>query len=383
MAVGVRSVLTLSLGLLLGGGPVLAAASDGPGSLVSATPFDNVPVHGSAWHVRYRSIAETGAKVEITGVVIVPPGMAPEGGRDVVTWGHATVGVAESCAPSTSPTFFKDVAALQHMLDHGWVVTATDFQGLGTPGPHPYLVGVSSGRAMVDAVRAARALPQAHASSHYVAWGESQGAHAALWAGQLAESYAPELDLRGIAAAAPPTDLVHGFDDISNYAVRALLTAYTSATWSQLYGISLSTFANWIGRFLIHRVAADCVRENPVGTLTRLALLMLSRQIPNNLGNPWTKPLKRNSVEPVHLPVPLLIVQGTKDEVVNQRVTRAFAARSCEAGNAVDFVSVEGGDHTTIASRSQDPTLQWIADRFAQKPPPSDCAKIDETRGGG
>ena len=43
--------------------------------------------------------------------------------------------------------------------ENGYAIAATDYPGLGTPGPHPYLVGDSEARAVIDSVRAARSFP--------------------------------------------------------------------------------------------------------------------------------------------------------------------------------------------------------------------------------
>ncbi len=94
----------------------------------------------------------------------------------------------------------------------GYIVVATDYPGLGTDGIHPYLIGESEGRAVLDSVRAARDLPDSGASDRFAVWGHSQGGHAALYTGELAARYAPELKLVGVAAAAPATYLVELFD---------------------------------------------------------------------------------------------------------------------------------------------------------------------------
>jgi pimeloyl-ACP methyl ester carboxylesterase len=110
------------------------------------------------------------------------------------------------------------------MLARGYVVVATDYPGLGTPGIHPYLIGKSEGRAVLDSVRAARDLPDAAASNRFAVWGHSQGGHASLYTGELAASYAPDLKLVGVAAAAPATYLIELFDaDKSSSAGEELL----------------------------------------------------------------------------------------------------------------------------------------------------------------
>ena len=111
------------------------------------------------------------------------------------------------------------------MLARGWVVVAPDYAGLGGRGVHPFLVGPDTAHAVLDAVRAARAVPDAAARPRFAIWGESQGGHAALWTGQLARRYAPDLTLVGVAAAAPATDLVANIAGAKNAAVRALMTA--------------------------------------------------------------------------------------------------------------------------------------------------------------
>ncbi len=173
--------------------------------LVAATPIAGAPSGASAFVIRYRSTGVRGSRVETTGIVIVPSGPAPAGGRDVVAWEHGTSGIADACAPTVNEWLFDSIAGLSGILARGYVVVATDYEGLGSPGSHPYLIGTSAARSVVDAVRAARELKAAQTSARYVVWGESQGGHAALWTGQLAGRYAPELQLMGVAAAAPPS----------------------------------------------------------------------------------------------------------------------------------------------------------------------------------
>ena len=91
------------------------------------------------------------------------------------------------------------------LLDKGWVVTASDYQGEGTPGLLPYIAGVSAARNTIDIVRAARDFPAAHASDQYVVWGHSEGGQTAMFASNIGPTYAPELKLQGVVAGAPPS----------------------------------------------------------------------------------------------------------------------------------------------------------------------------------
>ena len=126
-----------------------------------------------------------------------------------MSWAHGTSGIADSCAPSRDPkgpyTFY---AAPQFgaWLKAGYAIANTDYEGLGTPGVHPYLVGRSAGRGVVDIVRASRQL-DGRLGKRYVIAGHSQGGQAALFAAAIGPKWAPELRLRGVAAYAPASHL--------------------------------------------------------------------------------------------------------------------------------------------------------------------------------
>ncbi len=108
----------------------------------------------------------------------------------MLVWTHGTWGVASRCAPSLSANFWSATPGLE-AVKRGYVVVAPDYPGLGTAGVHPFLAGVDTARSVLDAVRAARAIPAAGAGDRFAVWGESQGGHAALWTAQSARGYAP------------------------------------------------------------------------------------------------------------------------------------------------------------------------------------------------
>ncbi|MCK1666415.1 lipase family protein, partial [Bradyrhizobium sp. 153] len=170
----------------------------------------------STYRVLYRSTGLNGRPVFVSGVVIVPQGTPALGRRPIVAWAHPTSGIVPRCAPSLAIFLFQQIQGLRSMISRGFVVAATDYPGLGTPGPHPYLVGESEGRAVIDIVRAARSVTRAGDGKDFTVWGHSQGGQAALFAGMIANAYAPELKLLGVAAAAPATDLVKLMSDDIN-----------------------------------------------------------------------------------------------------------------------------------------------------------------------
>ncbi len=119
------------------------------------------------------------------------------------------------------------------MVARGFAVAATDYAGLGTSGQHPYLVRLSAGRTVLDLVRAVRALTKANET--FAVWGHSQGGHAALWSSELTPSYAPDLKLAGVAAAAPAIELASLFKDDHSTSAGQVFTALALLSWSKVY----------------------------------------------------------------------------------------------------------------------------------------------------
>lgn len=358
--------------------PVTAEPTAAP-VLVAAAPLHGAPDGARAYRIVYHSTDEGGLPIEVTGVVIVPVRPAPMGGRNIVAWAHGTSGIADACAPSRNSWLFDSIAGLRELLKRGYIVAATDYQGLGGAGPHPYLIGPSAAHSVLDSVRAARAVPHASASNRFALWGESQGGHATLWSAQLAATYAPELELVGAAADAPPVDLVANLTGNSNAAVRALITSYAGASWSKVYGIPLSTITGPVGSDLIQRLAKNCVTLDGFKLRTKIGLLRLTRQLRDldlNASPRWAELMRANSVVPRILGVPLLIGQGSADVIVAPQVTRQFVEQMCHVGQPLRYIEVAGGDHVTIAKRTAATTIDWIDDRFAGATAPDDCSRL-------
>ncbi len=146
---------------------------------------------GKAYRILYRSTGPGGEPIAVSGAVFLPDAPAPRHGRDIIAWAHPTTGVVDRCAPTLLPDLSGTIPGLDDMLARGYIVAATDYAGLGTPGMHPYLIGDSEARAVLDSVRAARALPDARASNRFAVWGHSEGGHAAFFTGQWRPSMRP------------------------------------------------------------------------------------------------------------------------------------------------------------------------------------------------
>jgi hypothetical protein len=238
-----------------------------PGALIRALPIaaPTVIPDSRAWAVLYHSRDFDDRDVAVSGLVVAPPGAAPAGGRPVVVWGHGSVGLADRCAPShggIKDTFGGPLASL---LQQGMVFAATDYQGLGTPGPARSAIGLSAGRATLDAARAARGL-DAGAGGRVVLHGHSEGGHAVLWAAELAPTYAPELQVLGVAASAPGAELAAGLR-VEAAAGPAALTSGAMllvVAWSDVYRAPLDVLTP-AGRKAAGRVRSTCLQELAAG----------------------------------------------------------------------------------------------------------------------
>uniref|UniRef100_UPI0035CC4080 alpha/beta fold hydrolase n=1 Tax=uncultured Sphingomonas sp. TaxID=158754 RepID=UPI0035CC4080 len=357
-----------------------AAAQDNrAGRIVSATPMAGAPAGASAYRIRYRSADTFGKPIIVSGAVIVPGGGSPASGRDVVVWAHGASGIAETCGLSDKPGLYDLIAGLRPLLAAGYVVVAPDYQGLGNPGPHPMLVGTAAAHSVIDAVRAVRDMRAVRATARYAIFGESLGAFSALWSGIESARYAPELTLVGVAAAAPPTDLKANLTGGSNVAVRAFLTAYTASSWEQVYGLPLTTVVRPHTAVLIRNLARNCVSLDGFKLRTKLGMLRLAIQLKNVdlAASPrWAALMEQNSVNPSAVALPVFVQQGGKDVIVAPAVTEAFVARLCRRNRNVRYIVTPAGDHVSAGKTAAPDAVAWIRDRFAGRPPPSDCRKL-------
>ena len=184
-----------------------AALPAKPGQMLRQEPLDSAASladAGQALRVLYTSTDGVKGQgiVPVSGAVFFPKTPRPAGGWPVVAWAHGTTGVGDACAPSRMARSARDREYLNTWLREGFVVVATDYQGLGTEGPHPYLHTRAQAYSMLDAVRAALSLPGV--ANQVVLVGQSQGGGAAFGTAGIAPSYAPDVKLLGTVATGTP-----------------------------------------------------------------------------------------------------------------------------------------------------------------------------------
>jgi acetyl esterase/lipase len=375
-----RVIFTAFALLVLASGSVLTdrSASARPGEIIRITPLSGGgPGDANAFRILYRSTSPGGAPIEVSGAIWFPEGDAPEGGRPVVAWAHPTTGVVEKCAPSLHPGSYVWTWGLSEMLEKGYVVVATDYPGLGTPGVHPYLVGESEARAVIDSVRAARAIPETGAQDRFAVWGHSQGGHAALFTGQIAKAYAPELRLVGVAAAAPATELAALFEADLDTETGNTLSAMALWSWSKYFNHPIGDLVAPADMGAFEQVAHDCLETGAQALALEEAAAPLGengflKADPTKI-EPWRGIMQRNTPGAAPPGAPVYIAQGSADTTVHPDITKRFAEGLCRHGHPVSMAWFAGVTHTYIARDAAPDAVRWIADRFAGEAPPSDC----------
>jgi acetyl esterase/lipase len=343
-----------------------------PGALIRTIPIAGPSVlpDSRAWAILYHSVDFDARDVAVSGLVVAPAGAAPPGGRPVVVWAHGSSGLADRCAPSHGGVMGAFGPWLVDQLEQGQVVAATDYQGLGTPGPARSLIGLSAGHAVLDAARAARGLDAAGASDRVVLHGHSEGGHAVLWAAELARAYAPELQVLGVATSAPGAELATTLR-LTEFRPAAITSGamLIAVAWSDAYRVPPDALTP-AGRKAVDRVRTTCLQElarDPATPVVRPGDLLTTR--------PWPALLARNTPGRAATPAPILIAQGADDRVVVPAATRALVERLCHVGDTVELRNFQDAGHFDIPGVASADVLAWIGDRLAGRPARSTCRR--------
>lgn len=343
-------------------------AAAAPGQIIESVEIQS-DLGTRAWFVVYGSTGLDGQPVAVSGVIMAPELPPTAGGYPIVAWAHGTTGVADTCAPSKSGAFGIP-AQIRELVAKGYVVTATDYEGLGTDGIHPYIVGRSEGRSVLDSIGAAIRLPQAHAGDQAVVIGLSQGGHAALWAAQLKPTYAPDLPLVGVFAASPPTDLVAleawAFEQAALGNLQAAdAPVLLFGVWNAIYDVPLSFLTD------TGRSAALAGRESCGPTPFSITPYSSDpAEIPE-----WRALLVGNSPGADVTDVPIRVVSPENDEAVLYDSQVAGVQVMCAVGDTVELWSIRGGhDDSLDTPASWEEAVTWISERFAGVAAVSTCS---------
>lgn len=342
------------------------SAADGPhGSLLKAEPFNGgLPDGTRGWRILYTTQNEAGRPAVASGIVVgaVEQPTLPS---PVVAWAHATTGVARGCAPSltSNPFAAERLPTLANAVDAGWTVVATDYLGLGTQGPHPYLIGHSEARSVLDAVRAARSIDTLTLADKTVVWGYSQGGHAALWTDQIAAAYAPDVPLAGVAAAAPIADLRALGQTLAASTGNDIYGAYLLSAYEQTYDdVDADEYLRLQARLPMQQLAQSCATAEPnLGrSLTRALAVGAAPYVDSLDRGALGRRLSENT--PIGATTtPLLILHGDDDQLIPSAVQAGYVDRRRALGADLAYRTFPRRDHDTLVAADSPATIELMA----------------------
>jgi pimeloyl-ACP methyl ester carboxylesterase len=363
--------------------PATAAAGDDPkpGTVIAGEPMAlaaNLDAVATGKRITYLSTGTDGEAIPVSAAVLTPrpqilrshPGNAGE----IVAWAHGTMGLADGCAPSLTdhldlPGFDDYSATVAGYLSQGWTVTATDYPGLGTPGLHPYVVGDSEGRSIIDSVRAARRLDPS-LSAKWVVSGHSQGGQAAIFANELAGTYGAGLHLRGAVGLAPASNL----DLITPALAGTPLQGYLVMA---IYGLS-AIDPSVQPQAILAQPALDRAGVIETGCFGEVHAayadlgageLLLGGQLSDGI----VAKFATSNPGQVGGDSPVLLVQGSDDDTIPLDLTRYFHSQLCAFEQPVALEEYPGRGHVDVLAASESDVIDYIAARFDKDPAPDDC----------
>jgi pimeloyl-ACP methyl ester carboxylesterase len=379
-----------------------------------ATPIPNA----EAWRIAYVSSDMTSRNTISTGLVIAPTGIAPSDGRPIISWAHGTTGTAQNCGPSqvenpavplneyflVSGNSWTDygVPALAEFIKAGYVVVASDYQGLGGGGKHQYQLSATQARDSIDAIRAAGSLKETGAARKAIIYGWSQGAGAAIAAASSAEYIAREgtafdgIKLEGFVAMAPPFfRAIAPQGEITEASAHAMISGTVKSFSNSVNNFNHFAMTIWAaqaaypGKLKLNDVFTDDGAQFIDTIMSNKCVHSASDTLNYAYGNGFAELARPDighakalaetliaSAGPDERPVaPVIIFWGTKDTVVPPVMHKIYREQMCKMGGNVTRIQLAGDKtHFATPAASQPLYLPWIADRLAGKPAPDGCA---------
>ena len=325
--------------------------------LLVSVPGVNGPWPGTATRVLYTSRLENGEPAPVSGTFV--DSSQPwhgEGERPTIIIGPGTMGQGDQCAPSrafatglTAQTDPLSFSANQEALSTarwnalGARVFVTDYIGLGTPGIHTYVNRIEEAHAMIDAARAANALSGTGSRTPIAFWGYSQGGGASAAAAELQPTDAPELNLKGTWAGAPPADLLEVLAKVDGnliggvigYAINGFVARHPALTKP------LAERTTPAGQAMLDRLGTECIGDvifqQPflrTSSLTRDGKSLLENLDTIAEAAPIFDQQRIGTLTPAS---PVFVTSGVNDDTIPYEQVRQLADEWCGKGADVTF----------------------------------------------
>ncbi|HEY5026693.1 MAG TPA: lipase family protein [Acidimicrobiales bacterium] len=344
------------------------------GQVVRSQPLGVHVDDGTGLRILYRTQRRDGSRTFSSGMVFIPNNDAAGTPRRVVAWAHGTVGLGPQCAPSRLAHPVGNIAWVSSMLARGWVVTATDYAGLGTPGTSGYLVGEDEANDVLNSVRALTYIPAAHAGTSFAVWGHSQGGSSALFTAARAHAYAPELHLVATVASAPAAELVPLLNQTYQSTLAWVISPEVLTSWPATYrGVAIRPILTSAGYDNYKRIAQKCITSAAAEGLVRNAVRQRFFD-GNPVSNPRWKAIAQQETAPVLAPSqPLMVAESLTDQVVLPDTTALYIQRACAAGSDLTALWLTDVGHIQLSSTIAPAVVDWLGDRFAGRPTAPTC----------
>ncbi|MEO5821065.1 MAG: lipase family protein [Vicinamibacteraceae bacterium] len=336
-----------------------------PGTLLRQEPMpDHLALANAAKGLRvlYSSTDGIDGKtaIAVSGAIYFPKGAAPAGGWPIIAWAHGTTGTGDVCAPSWMPRGTRDTEYLNAWLAQGYAIAATDYQGLGTPGGHPWMAVRPEGWSVLDSVRSSLAAFPALANAVVIV-GQSQGAHAALSATGLAGAYAPTLTVKGTVATG-----VAGPQYAASRRTTPLLYLLLHKFQALDPAFQPSDYLTEAGERGYAASATTCVRPGPTVPVEDVLKV-------------WPAPARLPAVEDwptLHFAQPVFVGIGLADTAALPDLQYGTVAAACGAGTIVETHAYPGQDHGAALNASLVDSVPFVKRLLAGQPVAGNCSTI-------
>ena len=323
-----------------------------------------------------------------SALIFMPKTKQPADGWKVVVWVHGTVGNGDGCAPSRNVINERFKVMVKSLLAEGYVVIGPDYEGLGTPGMHPYLNLKSEATSAIYAMKAYKERYGNQINGQWMSVGQSQGGHASLGTAEFANN---DANYKGAVAGAPASSLGPIISEIAPSEIKKLLQAGQVATATEVTA-TLLTYAAYttVGvtayepkfnyRELFNERSRN-IAASAEGSTGENGLCFLDLQkkfiddingylkensnktvldypglVNNFQENPTVKKfLVENQPATKKINSPVMIIQGTADTSVPYPVTDKLQKDLKAMGTDVTFVPAEGEKHSdAIVAKNAD-----------------------------
>jgi pimeloyl-ACP methyl ester carboxylesterase len=348
-------------------------------------PLKLIKPNADVYRLMYRSSDTHGEPNAVTGTLLVPEReWRGDGARPLVSYAPGTQGVGDDCAPSKKLALGLEYEGpfISGLLALGYAVVVTDYEGLGTPGMHTYVNRAAEAHAVLDAAKAAQQVPEAglSADSPVVLAGYSQGGGASAAAAELVDEYAPELDVKGAYAGAPPANLAEVAPVLDgHYAAGFLGFSLLSLEAAYPDKVDLDEVVNDRGRQLLDEIADACTED----AILKYAFMRTSnltkdgRALEEYLDEePYVSVVAEQRIGERAPDVPVFVLHSRLDDIVPYDQGRQMAVDWCERGGTVEFTTSYVPSHIGGMLRAYPQAVAWLSGMINGKAPKNTCGSL-------